>query len=119
MSQKNKRARNWCFTINNYTLEDINDIPTWKSLGGGFGKEVGESKTPHLQGFVCFKNAVSLGYCKDLHATAHWEMMNGNPSQSVAYCSKDGEYIQWGKCIRAYRQGAAPLRRARHARQGL
>ena len=51
-------SKRWCFTLNNYTQEELDTIvPIFDSLVkiGMFGMEVGkESKIPHLQGFVEF-----------------------------------------------------------------
>ena len=64
MSVREKdRSRTWCFTINHYSAETEDDLDTVieKLVGLGsvhmvIGKETGDSGTPHLQGFVRFKN---------------------------------------------------------------
>lgn len=88
-------SKKWCFTLNNYTSENENDIRSKiESVckQGGFGKEVGESGTAHLQGWVEFKiKSRPVGiFPKGMH----WEKMKGSITDSITYCSKDGDY--WG-----------------------
>ncbi|AXH73611.1 MAG: putative viral replication protein [Cressdnaviricota sp.] len=91
-------AKRWCFTLNNFTDEEISSIvPILKdkcSLGI-IGKEVGEKGTPHLQGYVEFNKKMrplSLGFKR-----IHWEKCKGNRQQNKEYCEKDGEIWQkWG-----------------------
>lgn len=93
-----QRARNWCFTHNNYTPEDIEAIKQWPEINGFMGvmfeEEVGEEKkTPHLQGFVCFKTLKSGSQIKALGPRTHWSVMKGSIEQNKTYCSKDGNGI--------------------------
>ena len=88
-------AKKWCFTWNNYPSDwkSVVDPKIQKIKGSkfGIGKEVGESGTPHLQGWVEFGTKIrplSLG----LPSQIHWEKMRGTIEDSVTYCSKDGEY---------------------------
>lgn len=92
------RARNFCFTINNYTEQDVQNILGTECKYVCFGKEVGESGTPHLQGYICFQNARHFNALKKVHATAHWEVAKGLPSQAKAYCQKDGDFYEVGIC---------------------
>lgn len=94
------RGKNWCFTLNNYTKEDYDKMC---SLVGTneceyiiFGKEVGESGTPHLQGFVAFSKRVYLSDVKKrISATAHFELARQVP-QAIEYCKKDGDVFEDG-----------------------
>ena len=52
-----KRASRWCFTLNNYTADEVEAIERKSSDRElctyiVYGKEVGESNTPHLQGYL-------------------------------------------------------------------
>lgn len=86
------------FTINNYTEDDVKKIAAWDVDLCGYGKEVGESKTPHLQGFVVSRIRRNLASMKSvLHPTAHWTQMRGTIEQNIEYCKKDGEYTQFGE----------------------
>lgn len=91
-------SRGWCFTINNYTEEDENFCYGlgWMSKYVVVGREIGESGTPHLQGYVYFENRRNLAGMKALHETAHWEPQKGTPKQAAEYCKKDGDFFEWG-----------------------
>lgn len=97
-----KQARNWCFTLNNYEENGEKRV-----LQGGaedenvcymvIGKEIGESGTPHLQGYVQFTKRIALGTVKRLVGTrAHCEVSRGTPKQAADYCKKDGDYQEIG-----------------------
>lgn len=103
MSKTNRFA----LTINNYSpahellsKSDLsNSLKYWI-----FGREVGESGTPHLQGYVEFHNnqklritaaksrLVGLGFPESIHL----EPAKGSGIQNVAYCSKGGDFWQGG-----------------------
>jgi len=92
--------KNWCFTLNNYTDEDILAIEGWTELGvkgAAYGREIGKNGTPHLQGFLVMTGKVGLTKMKELHPRAHWEVMNGRLDQNEAYCSKQSELTVVGK----------------------
>ena len=84
-------SKSWCYTVNNYTDKDIEFFSGLECRKHVCGKEVGEKGTPHLQGYITFKNATRLTALKKLHGSAHWEMAR---SQEAAYnyCLK-GEII--------------------------
>ena len=92
--------RNCCFTVNNYSPEDEQEL---KSLGPKglvkfiiFGKEVGESGTPHLQGYAETSTVRAFSTWKRIIGErAHLERAKGTRSQNKAYCSKDGDVFQF------------------------
>lgn len=93
-------TKKWCFTINNPTDADINGI---KNLPAScieylvYGHEVGEEGTPHLQGFVIFKNRKHHSAVKKLFPRAHLEVARGNNKQASDYCKKeDPEPYEYG-----------------------
>lgn len=93
---KANKSRNWCFTLNNYTPEEIpTELPA-KLRYIAFSEEVGESGTPHLQGFCCLQYATVLGTMKKMIPRAHFEIMRGSIHQNENYCSKEGELIEFG-----------------------
>lgn len=97
-----KRTRGWCFTLNNYTEEEYEKLKTFGHTNTDkfvIGKEVGKSGTPHLQGYMYFKNAQRFERMKQLCANAHWERSKGSAEQNLKYCSKDGVYEEKG-CVK-------------------
>jgi len=98
------RSRDWCFTINNYSKKDIaifKDLEASKSapLYYILGYEVGEKGTPHIQGYIYFKNARTGASMKKLHKSAHWEVARGTFEQNYDYCSKDEDFYEFGEKI--------------------
>lgn len=85
----------WCFTINNYTEEDISSIvPILREKAKLFiiGDEVGENGTPHLQGYVEFLKKVRPLSVFETNKI-HWEKCKGNRDSNIKYCSKDGKIV--------------------------
>lgn len=101
MPGQGPRAKNWCFTLNNYTPADIDRLSS--PIAGVayliFGREVGSSGTPHLQGTVCFQSRKRLQQVIALIGQAHCTVTR-YLAQSIEYCKKDGEFTE---------RGAAPL----------
>lgn len=100
-------AKHWCFTWNNYSNDDKQQLGerATELLESGriayliYGEEVGESGTPHLQGFISFTKRTTIHAAKQvLHNTVHLEQARGTPSQAAEYCKKDGSYTEFGKC---------------------
>lgn len=88
-------AKQWCFTLNNYTETDIGLIVLKiNSLCdiAIVGKEVGDSGTPHLQGYVEFKKRVRpIGL---FHTNKIiWAKAKGSKTQNRTYCGKDEDLI--------------------------
>ena len=83
-------AIRWCFTLNNWKEEDISSIVPIlreKCRLAIFGKEVGESGTPHLQGYLEFKSkSRPLGL---FPVKANWEKAKGDKASNIEYCSKE------------------------------
>ena len=92
------RARSYCFTINNWNNQDAKALQElWDSGKCKYfiaGKEVGEEGTPHIQGYVMFKNPVTFSTIKSFISRAHIEVARGTAEENIAYCSKDGDYIE-------------------------
>lgn len=95
-----QRAKRWCFTINNYTNEDLERLV---SLGSNctylvYGRETGDSGTPHLQGFVIFNDSTRFNAVKSsIGSTAHIEPARGSNEQASKYCKKDGDFEEYGE----------------------
>jgi len=108
-------AKNYCFTLNNYTDIEIEDLKTYgeESIRGGAGiryiifqEESGENGTKHIQGYTQFGKRVSLSYAKSkLGDRAHLEIARGTAEQNRCYCSKTETRIagpyEWGEMIKS------------------
>ena len=91
----------WCFTLNNYTdddivrLERLAAVPTTEYLI--YGRELGQEGTPHLQGFVMFTVRRRFNCVKRLLGDRyHIEAAVGTPYQAALYCKKDGDFTEFG-----------------------
>lgn len=94
------RVRNWCFTLNNPLDEEVKYLQEttnqWNYIT--WGEEEGESGTYHLQGYVEFKESLTLGQVKTRMGTSrlHLEPRRGSQNQAIDYCHKDGMVFEWG-----------------------
>lgn len=97
-----KQGRSWCFTVNNYTAADEDLLRGLHENGAiylVFGREVGESGTAHLQGYVRFEKTKRFAGVKKLLPTGcHIECAQANAQTNKEYCSKDGDYEEFGDC---------------------
>lgn len=94
------RAKHWCFTINNYTSE-IEDAIKLAFTNGNleyviYGREIGEEGTPHLQGFVSFKERIRRP--TTILPQAHYTIAR-HVKNSIEYCKKDGDFVEYGKLL--------------------
>lgn len=96
MAEKKKREpayRNWCFTLNNYTAEEVEvlkgDLPQVKYIV--FQRERGhEDGTAHLQGYLELERNQKLSFVKKhISGRAHWEPRHGTQQQAIDYCKKE------------------------------
>lgn len=108
-------AKHWCFTLNNYNEADREAILSWDKVTYVIiGKEVGESGTPHLQGYICFEKKKRLTGLKKLLPTAHWEVRKGTVQQAADYCKKDSDFEERGT-LPISRAGSTQQERYQHA----
>lgn len=98
------RAKRWVFTLNNYTDDELQAISDYGESGSieylVFGREHGDSGTPHLQGYVIFNSAVRLATVKNRLGSQrlHLEVSRGTPTEAAEYCKKDDDYTEFGTC---------------------
>jgi len=98
-SKMSERSRNWCFTLNNYTDEEVESVR--EKAGGAkylvFGYEVApETGTPHLQGYVQFTQVKSLKQMKVFIPRAHFEVARADGGCNKRYTTKDGKFEEFG-----------------------
>lgn len=88
-------SKRWCFTLNNWTEDQLSAIVRECDefcAKAVIGAEVGESGTPHLQGYVEFKvKQRPLSKMKGMEGKAHWETAKGSTIENYEYCTKDGD----------------------------
>ncbi len=86
-------AVRWCFTLNNYTDDEVSSIvPILKEFCkiAFFSKEVGESGTPHLQGYCEFKvKKRPISVFGSATNRIKWIKSKGDMKSNLDYCSKD------------------------------
>lgn len=91
------RARRWCFTINNYEVEDTEVLQDINCRYVVWGREAGEQGTVHLQGYIVFKNPVSFQSLKKKLPKAHLEVARKPHAANIKYCKKDGVFWERGE----------------------
>lgn len=104
------RSRGFCFTINNYTDEDLAFCMDQETLQYRYilcGFEVGDEEgTPHIQGYVYYDNPRSFNSIKKLFYPNHIELQKGSFKEATDYCKG----LSAGKVPNedVYEQGEAP-----------
>jgi len=94
---KRQQLRNFCFTLNNWTDEEITTIKTIKFKYLIYGKEVGESGTPHLQGYMELAGRRDFDSIKKIIPRMHIEVRRGTAKEASDYCKKDGNFEEEGE----------------------
>ena len=84
------QSKQWCFTLNNYTSDEVKAIkakfedPAVDLRYGIIGHEVGDNGTPHLQGYCSFnKNLRFKGIKAILGERAHVEIARVTRNQTL------------------------------------
>lgn len=86
----------WVFTLNN-PEEQINwDQANTKNLIKYviWQKEIGESGTPHYQGYIELSRQARLSQMKKMLPGAHWETRRGTREQARDYCTKSETKVE-------------------------
>lgn len=119
-----QRKRRYCLTLNNPTDPEIRflmDCSKTNVTRMIFAHEVGKEGTPHLQGFVHLKNAMTLSALKKWLQSKryHIEAARGTDYEAWTYCQKDdrvllahgdepsieGDLSDWEKIAQMVRNG--------------
>lgn len=89
------KAADWCITWNNKTVVDFSVAVLAQTVRapGSIAyataqNEVGDSGTPHVQGFIQFKGPRAMTALQTLFRGAHFEQRMGSAAQAKAYCNK-------------------------------
>lgn len=109
MSQKKNicvesRSRRWCLTLNHYTEAELDKLSSLPCRYIVYGLETGQEGTPHVQGYIVFKNARRFSTLKKFLPRGHWEIAQGSDAQNVNYCKKQDP--------NPYERGSLPIQRA-------
>ncbi len=106
------RGRSWCFTVNNFSDDDVLVIRRLQQDARiryvVLQEELAESGTRHLQGYLEVFRPLRLGLCRKLISPrVHWEQRCGTQAQAIAYCKKldtraaEGIVIEFGTPARS------------------
>nr|UOF79169.1 rep protein [Cressdnaviricota sp.] len=93
------RDRAYTITLNNYTKDELEQIDELcrNATYGIYGKEKAKTGTPHLQGYIYYSNKISYNTLCRILPRAHFEHAKGNASQNQTYCSKEGDFTEYGR----------------------
>jgi len=95
------QSKSFCFTLNNYTDDDIVRLSKLFEDGSVdymiYGKEVGESGTPHLQGYVRFPKKKRIKGVKNLIGEECHVEATRNVEAAINYCKKDNDFTEFGE----------------------
>lgn len=101
-------AQNWCFTLNNYTeaeLDEIAHLVPDKLSYVAYAKETAPTTgTPHLQGFLRSAKKCRMSGLSKLMPRASFSIMKGTIPQNITYCSKEAPLLEIGERPRDARE---------------
>lgn len=97
-SKKPSENKRYCFTLNNYSsteYEELIKCAEKHNFSYIIGKEVGEMETPHLQGYINMPTKHSLESVKKLlnNNRLHLEKCKGSEKSNAVYCSKENNFV--------------------------
>lgn len=100
-----------CFTYNNYTplveticRQSVGEVGIKYLI---FGREVGESGTPHLQGYMQVNHDKFDRLKRRFGNSIHLEKQKGDSREAADYCKKEGDFEEFG----SYEHIASPKKR--------
>jgi len=99
--EKNKRIKCFCFTWANYTDTILALCQSFIKESAKYaiiGKEVAPTTgMKHLQGYISLKTPRRWTTIKNTFPGAHIEPSRGSDQQNRDYCSKGGDFQEWGE----------------------
>jgi len=91
------KSRKFCFTWNNYPADHGDVLAAFGCRYYCYGyEEAPTTGTEHLQGFLYFDNQKSIAAMRLRIPGCDIRIANGTPQQNIVYCSKDGEFLEFG-----------------------
>lgn len=84
----NRPHKAWVFTRNNFTEKDKDLLKGLEKNYLVFGEEIGESGTPHLQGYITFKNGYRFTALSKILHGFHIEPRKATEQLAANYCMK-------------------------------
>lgn len=70
-------SKRYVYTLNNWTVDEKEQLLAVASQYHVVGEEVGSNGTPHLQGFVVFISNKRMSALKKINSRAYWEIARG------------------------------------------
>jgi len=104
---ENSQGKHWCFTLNNYSEDEIYRLSTLPNEAKYMvvGKEKGDNGTPHLQGIIGFHKRCRFNRAKAIISDrCHLELAR-NIQASLQYCRKEGDFYELGELPVAGKKG--------------
>lgn len=102
ISRRDPRSRYWVFTFNNYGEDDERRIVELVEGGDAtyliVGHEIGDSGTPHLQGYIEFAIPKGFTFARNELGgpRVHIEIRRGSGLAAASYCKKGGDFKEYG-----------------------
>jgi len=92
MTEKRRRARSYCFTVNNPSEDEVLVPQSWEPSTYRYlvyQLEEGAEGTRHLQGYIAFNQQVDFStFCAWFPRRPHVEVAKGTAKQNQKYCTK-------------------------------
>lgn len=95
-SHPEARVSGYCFTINNYSADDVTKLHLLDYQYLIIGFEKGKKGTRHIQGYIHYKISQRFSKVKKDLPTAHIEQRKGTAQQASDYCKKENNFIELG-----------------------
>jgi len=88
----------WCYTLHDYTEQDVEELQNYDCVYHTFGYEVcPQTMRPHLQGYIEFKSQKMFRTLKNqLNTNIHWGTRRKCPKACATYCQKTGNFWERG-----------------------
>lgn len=92
---KNLPWKTFKFTWNNYTEDDVKKLQRLEVSYITFGREhAPETGTPHLQGFVIWKEPVRFNCLKKMWPLVHWKPEKASDAMNYSFKEDNDPFIK-------------------------